>query len=76
MAKQHHFIVNHRDDIWQYTYRGSIFAHFKSRQEAIDAAIAAARATNEPYVQVLVQDADMKQEMVWRPDAADEAPEA
>jgi len=71
MAKQHHFIVNHRDDIWQYTYRGSIFAHFKSRREAI----AAARATGEPHVQVLVQDADMKQEMVWRPAAAGEAPD-
>ncbi|RYE45690.1 MAG: DUF2188 domain-containing protein [Hyphomicrobiales bacterium] len=75
MANQHHFIVNHRDDIWQYTFRGSIFAHFTSRQEAIDAAIEAARATNEPDVQVIVQDADMKQEMVWRPDA-DQAPQA
>ena len=75
MANQHHFIVNHRDDIWQYTFRGSIFAHITSRQAAIDAAIEAARATNEPYVQVIVQDADMKQELVWRPDG-DEAPSA
>jgi hypothetical protein len=63
---ERHFIVYERDNTWQYTYRGSIAAPFKSRQDAIDAAIAEARQANDTTIEVIVQDHDMQQETVWR----------
>ena len=61
-----HVIVYERDNSWQYTYRGSIAAPFRSRQDAIDAAISEARQTNDSTIEVIVQDHDMQQETVWR----------
>jgi len=63
---ERHFIVYERDNSWQYTYRGSIAAPFKSRQDAIDAAIDEARKTGDANIEVIVQDHDMQQETVWR----------
>jgi len=63
---ERHFIVYERDNSWQYTYRGSIAAPFKSRQDAIDAAIEQARQSNDATVEVIVQDHDMQQATVWR----------
>lgn len=65
---QTHFLVYLRDASWQFSYRGSITAPFKTREEAIEAAIEAAREAEDPDVEVLVQDADMRTESVWRPD--------
>jgi hypothetical protein len=65
---ERHFIVYLRDAAWQFSYRGSITAPFKSREEAIEAAIAQAREENDPQIEVVVQDADMRSETVWRPD--------
>jgi hypothetical protein len=65
---ERHFIVYLRDASWQYSYRGSITAPFKSREEAIEAAIGEAQDLDDPAIEVLVQDADMKTETVWRPD--------
>jgi hypothetical protein len=62
MAAQH-FIVTGR---WQYTTRGIVAGPFKSRQEAIDAAIEAAGALDDPEVEVIVQDHDLQRETVWR----------
>jgi hypothetical protein len=63
---ERHFIVYERNNSWQYTYRGSIAAPFKSRDEAVAAAIQEAKETGDPEVAVLVQDHDMQQEIVWR----------
>jgi hypothetical protein len=62
-----HFLVYLRDASWQFTYRGSITAPFKSREEAIEAAIEAAQESDDPDVEVVVQDADMRTETIWRP---------
>jgi hypothetical protein len=70
---ERHVIVYERDNTWQYTYRGTIAAPFKSRQDAIDAAIEAARDTGDPGIEVMVQDHDMQQETVWRHAAATKA---
>ena len=64
MSEQH-FIVTARDHAWQYSFRGSIAGPFKSRDEAIAAAIEDAKETGEGDVQVIVQDHDMQQETVW-----------
>lgn len=63
---ERHFIVFHRHSAWQYTYRGSITAPFTSRDDAIAAAIKAARDTGERDIEVIVQDHDMQEETVWR----------
>jgi hypothetical protein len=63
---ERHFIVYERNHTWQYTYRGSIAAPFKSRDEAVAAAIGEARDTGDPDVTVIVQDHDMQEEIVWR----------
>ena len=63
---ERHIIVYERDHSWQYTYRGSIAAPFKSREDAIDAAIEEARRTRDATIEVIVQDHDMQQETVWR----------
>ena len=65
---ERHFIVYLRDSSWQYSYRGSVTAPFKTREEAIEAAISEAREQNDPEIEVVVQDADMRSETVWRPD--------
>ena len=62
-----HFVVAQRDTAWQFSYRGDITGPFVSKQEAIDEAIAAASRTEDPEVEVVVRDADMKTETVWRP---------
>ena len=65
---ERHLIVCQRDSAWQYTYRGTITAPFSSRDEAIEAAIAEAREINDAELEVVVQDQDMTQETVWRPE--------
>lgn len=65
---ERHFLVYLRDSSWQYSYKGSITAPFKTREEAIKAAIDAARESEDTDVEVLVQESDMRTEMVWRHD--------
>lgn len=62
-----HFLVYLRDSSWQFSYRGSITAPFKSREEAVEAAINAAQDTDDADVEVVVQEADMRIETIWRP---------
>lgn len=64
---ERHYLVYLRDAAWQFSYRGSITAPFKSREEAIEAAIEEAQQSEDPDIEVLVQDADMRMETVWRP---------
>ena len=63
-----HFLVYLRDASWQFSYRGSITAPFKTREEAVESAINAARNTDDPDVEVVVQDADMRTETIRRPE--------
>jgi hypothetical protein len=63
-----HFIVYLRDAVWQYTYRGSAVGPFTSRDEAIDVAIKAARDSQDPEAEVIVQDPETRTETVWRPE--------
>lgn len=67
---QRHFLVYLRDSAWQFSHKGSITAPFRSREEAIEAAINAAQQTNDDQIEVVVQDSDMRTETVWRPQAS------
>ena len=60
------FIVTQRDHAWVYSHRGDPAGPFKTRQEAIDAAVAEACEIGHPDAEVIVQDHDLKQETVWR----------
>jgi hypothetical protein len=64
-ASESHFIVSQRDHAWVYSHRGDPAGPFRSRQDAIDAAIAEATLLGDPGAHVIVQDHDMQQEMVW-----------
>lgn len=61
-----HFIVYLRDAAWQYTYRGTAVGPFTSRDEAIGLAIQAARDSDDPEAEVIVQDPETRAETVWR----------
>lgn len=65
--ENNHFVVSQRDSAWQFSFKGDITAPFATRDKAIEAAIAAAQASDDPDVEVLLQDADLKVESVWRP---------
>ena len=68
---ERHFIVSERDHVWQYSFRGSVAGPFKSREDAIDAAIEEAGQAGDPQIAVIVQDHDMQQETVWRHPVSD-----
>lgn len=61
-----HFVVSQRDSVWQFSYRGDVTGPFTTRQAAIDAAIAAAAGIEDADVEVMVRDADLRSETVWR----------
>lgn len=63
-----HLIVSQIESGWQFTIGGTVTAPFKSREEAIESAIAEARERADPDITVIVQDKDMVQETVWRAD--------
>lgn len=59
-----HFIVCERDAAWLHTCRGHTVGPFKTREEAVKAAIAAAQETGDEAVEVLVQNHDLTQETI------------
>ena len=54
---EHHYIVSNNDGVWQFSALGNTYAHFRSEQEAIDAAIQAAKESGEPEAEVIVRGA-------------------
>lgn len=65
-ASETHFIVSESDHAWLYSHRGDAAGPFRSRAEAIEAAIAEAVQTGNPAAEVIVLDHDLQQEIVWR----------
>ena len=65
--QNNHFLVSQRDSAWQFSFKGDITAPFHTRDAAVEAAIAAAEASDDPNVEVMLQDADLTMESVWRP---------
>jgi hypothetical protein len=61
-----HFIVSQRDHVWLYSYRGDEAGPFKTKEEAVEAAIGEATQRGDPNSEVIVLDRDMQQETVWR----------
>ena len=62
----HHFVVAAQDRAWQFSFKGAITGPFSSRDEAVAAAIEQAGLEPEGDIEVVVRDADLKSETVWR----------
>lgn len=65
-----HFIVSQRENAWQVSYKGDVTAPFTTRGDAIDAAIAMAGTAEDKAAEVIVRDADLRSETVWRADGS------
>lgn len=65
-----HFIVSQRENAWQVSYKGDVTAPFTTREDAIDAAIEMAGTAEDKAAEVIVRDADLRSETVWRADGA------
>jgi hypothetical protein len=52
---------------WQFSHKGDITGPFDSKEGAIEAAILEAGQSDDPDVEVVVRDADLRTETVWRP---------
>lgn len=61
-----HFVVSQRDSVWQFSHRGDVTGPFTTRDAAIEAAIAEATQTTGEDVEVLVRDANLRTETIWR----------
>ena len=66
----HHFVVAAQDRSWHYSFKGDLVGPYSSRQEAVEAAIEEASRLADEAVEVVVRDADLKTETVWRPNQA------
>jgi hypothetical protein len=67
MSTSHYLVATAAIAGWQFSHKGDITGPFESKEQAVEAAIAAAGESGDPEVEVMVQDADMKLETVWRP---------
>ena len=61
-----HFVISQRESVWQFSFRGGVTGPFTSKAGAIAAAIEAASKVDERDIEVVVHDADMRAETVWR----------
>jgi hypothetical protein len=61
-----HFLISQRESVWQFSFRGDVTAPFTSKEDAIDAAIEAATQVGSADLEVVVHDADLRAETVWR----------
>jgi hypothetical protein len=62
-----HYVVAEQDRAWHYSFKGALVGPYTSKQAAIDAAIQQAQASGDGDIEVVVRDADMRSETVWRP---------
>ncbi|MDB5623776.1 MAG: hypothetical protein JWR39_2339 [Devosia sp.] len=74
---EHHYIVARSESQWKVSYHGTDQGPFATKDEAVEVAIAAARAEHEDGtdVEVLVQDIESNFHTAWtsRPDEDDAA---
>lgn len=61
-----HVVVSQRDSVWQFSFRGDVTAPFTSKDDPVRAAIIAAGKVGDTHVEVVVHDADLRVETVWR----------
>ena len=64
----HHFIVARSDSHWKVSFHGTEQSPYETKEEAIEAAVAAARVQSAEglEVEVLVQDIDSSFHTAWK----------
>jgi hypothetical protein len=67
MSTSHYVVSEQSASAWQFSYKGQITGPFGTREEATEAAITEAAESDDPEVEVVVRDANLKTETVWRP---------
>ena len=74
----HHYIVARGDSHWKVSFHGTEQGPFMTKEEAINAAVQAARGScaKGMDVEVLVQDIESNFHMAWKSAAGDGAGEA
>lgn len=63
----HHFVVAAQDRSWHYSFKGDLVGPYTSREAAVEAAIKEAAKLDDDDIEVVVRDANLKTETVWRP---------
>jgi hypothetical protein len=66
MSSQH-YLVAAQDRAWHFSFKGDLTGPYSSREEAVAAAIMEASKLDDHEVEVVVRDADLRTETVWRP---------
>ncbi|MGB3339839.1 MAG: hypothetical protein WBA73_21885 [Devosia sp.] len=61
-----HFVISQRESVWQFSFRGDVTGPFTNKDAAVNAAIEAASKLDGDNVEVVVHDADLRAETVWR----------
>lgn len=61
-----HFVVAARDNAWHFSFKGAMTGPFTSREDAVEAAIAQAGEEEHDDIEVIVLNADLTPETVWR----------
>lgn len=61
-----HFVISQRDSAWQFSFRGDVTGPFTTKEGAVKAAIAAASTVGHTDVEVVLHDANLRAETVWR----------
>ena len=71
----HHYIVAHTDSHWKVSFHGTEQGPFVSKEEAIAAAVEAARESSKEGldVEVLVQDIESNFHLAWKSSVPDGA---
>lgn len=64
----HHFVVAAKDNAWHFSFKGAMTGPYTSREDAVKAAIEQAGQQQEAGIEVVVLNADLKPETVWRRD--------
>lgn len=67
MNTSHYLVAASAISGWQFSHKGDITGPFDSKEQAIEAAITAAGDSADPDAEVMVKDADLKLETVWKP---------
>lgn len=62
-----HYVVAEQDRAWHYSFKGALVGPYTSKELAIKAAIKQAEGTGSTDIEVIVRDANMHTETVWRP---------
>jgi hypothetical protein len=66
MTSSHYVVAEQGHSSWHYSHKGDMTGPFTTRDAAVAAAVAEAKASGDPHAEVVVRDADLKSQIVWQ----------